>query len=70
MAKRAKRIKKRIESLKKQIDIHEKKIADHKGISGKEEVIGYWAKEIANRQREIDFGLNVLKKKKTGKPKG
>ena len=64
MAKRAKRIKKRIEGLKKQIEVHEKKIADHKGVSGKEEVIGYWAKEIAQRKKEIEFGLKVLKKKK------
>jgi len=64
MAKRIKRIKKRIESLKKQVEIHEKKIADHKNIAGKEEVIGYWAKEIAQRKKEIEFGSNVLKKKK------
>ena len=64
MAKRAKRIKKRVESLKKQVEIHEKKITDHKGMSGKEEVIGYWAREIAQRKKEIEFGLNVLKKKK------
>jgi len=64
MAKRSKRIKKRIESLKKQIEIHEKKVTNHKGVSGKEDVIGYWKKEIAQRKKEIEFGLNVLKKKK------
>ncbi|MFH1054760.1 MAG: hypothetical protein V1744_01565 [Candidatus Altiarchaeota archaeon] len=67
MASRKKRLGKRVESLKRQIEIHEKKIECNVGVKGMEHTLGYWEKEIANRKKEIDYGLNVLKKNKKKK---
>lgn len=64
MAKRSKRLKKKIESLTKQKERHGRLIEAHRGVKGKEHTIGYWAKEISKFEKQIDDSWKILKRKK------
>jgi hypothetical protein len=67
MPGRKKRIEKKIESLEERVKEHEGKKAQYNGVSGKEDVVKYWAGEIDEYKRQIYEARAVLGRKKKNK---